>query len=42
MRLTLDQLGESITTLAEAEAATTVYLALIEAIAPPASTATSR
>ena len=32
MRLTLDQLGESITTLAEAEAATTVYLALIEAI----------
>ena len=30
--LTLDQLGESITTLAEAEAATTVYLALIEKI----------
>jgi proline dehydrogenase len=32
MRLTLDQLGESITTLAEAEAATKVYLALIEKI----------
>jgi len=32
MRLTLDQLGESITTLAEAEAATKVYLALVEAI----------
>ncbi len=30
--LTLDQLGESITTLAEAEAATAVYLALIEKI----------
>jgi proline dehydrogenase len=32
MLLTLDQLGESITTLAEAEAATKVYLALVEAI----------
>ena len=32
MLLTLDQLGESITTLAEAEAATKVYLALIEKI----------
>ncbi|MDO8834931.1 MAG: proline dehydrogenase family protein [Vicinamibacterales bacterium] len=32
MLLTLDQLGESITTLAEAEAATTVYLTLIEKI----------
>src|SRR5512139_1165382 len=32
MLLTLDQLGESITTLAEAEAATRVYLALIEKI----------
>jgi proline dehydrogenase len=32
MLLTLDQLGESITTLAEAEAATKVYLALIEHI----------
>ena len=32
MALTLDQLGESITTLAEAEAATTVYLTLIEKI----------
>ena len=32
MLLTLDQLGESITTLAEAEAATTVYLSLIETI----------
>jgi len=32
MALTLDQLGESITTLAEAEAATTVYLTLIENI----------
>jgi proline dehydrogenase len=30
--LTLDQLGESVTTLAEAEAATTVYIALIEKI----------
>ena len=32
MRLTLDQLGESITTLAEADAATQVYLALVEKI----------
>jgi proline dehydrogenase len=32
MLLTMDQLGESITTLAEAETATTVYLALIEKI----------
>jgi proline dehydrogenase len=32
MLLTLDQLGESITTLAEAEAATRVYLALVEKI----------
>jgi proline dehydrogenase len=32
MRLTLDQLGESITTLAEAESATKVYLALVEKI----------
>jgi proline dehydrogenase len=32
MRLTLDQLGESITTLAEAEAATKAYLALVEKI----------
>ncbi len=32
MSLTLDQLGESITTLAEAEAATRVYMALIEQI----------
>ena len=32
MLLTLDQLGESITTLAEAEAATKIYLALVEAI----------
>jgi len=32
MLLTLDQLGESITTLAEAEAATKVYVALIEKI----------
>jgi proline dehydrogenase len=32
MLLTLDQLGESITTLAEAEAATKVYLALVEKI----------
>lgn len=32
MALTLDQLGESITTLAEAEAATKVYLTLIEKI----------
>lgn len=32
MMLTLDQLGESITTLAEAEAATKVYIALIEKI----------
>jgi proline dehydrogenase len=32
MLLTLDQLGESITTLAEAEAATTVYVTLIEKI----------
>jgi proline dehydrogenase len=32
MLLTLDQLGESITTLEEAEAATTIYLALIEKI----------
>ena len=32
MLLTLDQLGESITTLGEAEAATKVYLALIEKI----------
>jgi proline dehydrogenase len=32
MLLTLDQLGESITTLSEAEAATNVYLALIEKI----------
>ena len=32
MLLTLDQLGESITTLAGAEAATKVYLALIEKI----------
>jgi proline dehydrogenase len=32
LMLTLDQLGESITTLAEAEAATGVYLALIEKI----------
>jgi proline dehydrogenase len=30
--LTLDQLGESVTTLAEAEAATTVYITLIEKI----------
>jgi proline dehydrogenase len=32
MLLTMDQLGESITTLAEAETATAVYLALIEKI----------
>ncbi len=32
MRLTLDQLGESITTLGEAEAATKVYLTLVEKI----------
>jgi len=32
MLLTLDQLGESITTLAEADAATKVYIALIEKI----------
>ncbi len=32
MLLTLDQLGESITTLAEAEAATKVYLTLVEKI----------
>ncbi|MCX6551976.1 MAG: proline dehydrogenase family protein [Acidobacteria bacterium] len=32
MRLTLDQLGESITTLGEAEAATQVYVTLIEKI----------
>jgi proline dehydrogenase len=32
MLLTLDQLGESITTLAEAEAATKVYLSLVEKI----------
>jgi proline dehydrogenase len=32
MLLTLDQLGESITTLADAEAATTVYVTLIEKI----------
>ena len=32
MLLTLDQLGESITTLSEAEAATKVYIALIEKI----------
>jgi proline dehydrogenase len=32
MMLTLDQLGESINTLAEAEAATRVYIALIETI----------
>jgi proline dehydrogenase len=32
MLLTLDQLGESITTLAEADAATNVYLALIDKI----------
>ncbi len=32
LMLTLDQLGESITTLAEAETATTIYLALIEKI----------
>jgi len=32
MRLTLDQLGESVTTLAEAEAATRVYIALVEKI----------
>jgi proline dehydrogenase len=32
LRLTLDQLGESVTTLGEAEAATAVYLTLIEKI----------
>jgi proline dehydrogenase len=32
MLLTLDQLGESVTTLAEAEAATRVYISLIETI----------
>jgi proline dehydrogenase len=32
MLLTLDQLGESITTLAEAEAATKIYLSLVETI----------
>ena len=40
---TLDYLGESVTSLAEADAATRDYLAVIDAIdRRPASTATSR